>query len=276
VTVLDFLGHYTWVAWVALKHGFHHTVHGFKLLGKDGKWAVKTTGKSFQSKYELEEYKKHTKLRSVRKDFIKFVPFSLFLLIPGGELFLPAWIVIFPNSIPSQFVAEEDRLKKFKQMKDLQENSAEKLLYILPNYFQKLLDMKIDDEDKEKIRKLKALIKEDEYLPTDLIDYRHLFAKYAKFSAFKTRPLIHMANFMTIKPVTGFNTINNILGLFKLKIPIDHPFVTPLTRVLVARELNMLFTRLRKDDLLLDAAVLEELDDDTLAKICFQRAININ
>jgi len=177
--------------------------------------------------------------------------------------------MIFPNSIPSQFVAEEERLKKFKEMKDLQENSAEKLLYILPNYFQKLLNQKIAEEDKEKLRDLKSLIKEDKYLPTDLIDYRHLFAKYASFSNFQTRPLIHMANFMTIKPVTGFNTLNNILQLFKVKIPLDHWLTSPITRILVARELNMLFGKLRKDDLLLDQEDLDHLDDETLTKICF-------
>lgn len=74
-------------------------------------------------------------MRQVKKDFIKFVPFSLFLLIPGGEIFLPAWVLIFPNSIPSQFVADEERNKKFKEMKERQENSAEKLAYTLPSYF---------------------------------------------------------------------------------------------------------------------------------------------
>ena len=138
-------------------------------------------------------------------------------------------------------------------MKELQENSAEKLTYILPNYFRRLLDSSdVSEVDKDRISSLKTLIKSEHYLPTDLIDYRHLFTKFAQFSAFKTRPLIHMANFMTVKPVTGLNTINNILGIFKQHIPVDHPIVAPLTRILVARELNMLFNRLRKDDLLLD------------------------
>jgi len=34
-----------------------------------------------------------------------------------------------------------------------------------------------------------------------------------------------MAHFMTIEPVTGLNTINNILRLFKVKIPVDAPVV---------------------------------------------------
>ena len=112
-TVLDFIEHYSWVAWVALKHGVIHTAHGFKALFKDGKWAVKTQSTKFQARYGLETYKKQKKLAQVQKDFIKFIPFSFFILIPGGEIFLPAWVLIFPNSIPSQFVADEEREKKF-------------------------------------------------------------------------------------------------------------------------------------------------------------------
>ena len=57
-------------------------------------------------------------MAQVKKDFIKFVPFSLFLLIPGAELFLPAWVMIFPNSVPSQFVGDEERNKKFIKLKE--------------------------------------------------------------------------------------------------------------------------------------------------------------
>jgi LETM1 and EF-hand domain-containing protein 1 len=49
----------------------------------------------------------------VKKDFIKFIPFSVFILIPGLELLLPAWVMIFPNSVPSQFMSNSNRVKKF-------------------------------------------------------------------------------------------------------------------------------------------------------------------
>jgi hypothetical protein len=48
VTILDYLGHKTYVLGVAIKHGAIHTWHGFKALFKDGKWAVKTSRKNFQ------------------------------------------------------------------------------------------------------------------------------------------------------------------------------------------------------------------------------------
>ena len=62
---------------------------------------------------------------------------------------------------------------------------------------------------------------------------------------FRTKTLMHMANFMSIAPVTGLNTINNILRLFKTKIPVDAPLFHVMTKMLVARELNMYFRKLR-------------------------------
>lgn len=57
-----------------------------------------------EHKYERPTYKQDIKMRQIKQDFIKFIPFSVFMIVPGAELFLPAWLVIFPNSIPSQFI----------------------------------------------------------------------------------------------------------------------------------------------------------------------------
>ena len=96
----------------------------------------------------------------MQNDFIKFVPFSLFLLVPGGELFLPAWVLIFPNSVPSQFVGDEERAKKFDLLREKQNDAAEKLLYILPNYLAKLIGSdELPEDDKVKVKELKNLLK---------------------------------------------------------------------------------------------------------------------
>jgi len=109
LSCIDWFGGKTWIAWQAVKHGVAHMMHGLKALFKDGKWVVKHQVNSQKSVYNDPNYIQAQKITQVRRDFIKFVPFSLFLLIPGGELFLPAWVMIFPNSIPSQFVGEAER-----------------------------------------------------------------------------------------------------------------------------------------------------------------------
>jgi len=53
---------------------------------------------------------------------------------------------------------------------------------------------------------------------------------------------------MGLNPVTGLNTINNILRVFKVKIPIEAPIIKYFTLAIMVRELNLYFTRLRKED----------------------------
>lgn len=50
---------------------------------------------------------------------------------------------------------------------------------------------------------------------------------------------------MSLNPVTGLNTINNLLKPLKVKIPIDAPIVKYFTKMVITRELNLYFTRLR-------------------------------
>lgn len=118
-------------------------------------------------------------------DLIKFIPFSFFVIVPFAEFLFPAWLVIFPNSIPSQFLDKADREKKFKQLKDKQKDAAEKLLYIWPNYLSKLAkDPLVTDKDKVAIKELAAAIRGEKALPTDLLQYRQLFQKYGQFKDF--------------------------------------------------------------------------------------------
>ena len=72
------------------------------------------------------------------------------------------------------------------------------------------------------------------------------------------------------------NIINNILGLFKLKIPVDSFFVSPIARLLVIRELNMYFNRVRKSDEMFSFKSLEDYDDERIDTLCFKRGIEIN
>ena len=85
----------------AIHHGVAHMIHGLKTLGGDVKWAVSTEHNKRSRRFRMTSYKQKKRLKQIKTDVIKFIPFSLFLLIPGGELFLPAWVLVFPNSVPS-------------------------------------------------------------------------------------------------------------------------------------------------------------------------------
>lgn len=85
-----------------------------------------------------------------------------------------------------------------------------------------------------------------------------------------------IAHFMGIEPVTGVNIINNILKIIKLNIPVDTPIIRDIAKILVTRELNMYFKRIRKFDVEYSFKNLDKLTDEELDQICFRRGIDIN
>lgn len=84
---------------------------GFKRFNEDMKLYFRYHKRKIDYKYEVKTYKQDIKLKQVKTDFLKFIPFSIFMIVPGAELLLPAWLVIFPNSIPSQFLSEDAQSK---------------------------------------------------------------------------------------------------------------------------------------------------------------------
>ncbi len=80
---------------------------------------------------------------------------------------------------------------------------------------------------------------------------------------------------MGLNPVTGLNTINNILRITKIKIPIEGPVIKYLTQAIMVRELNLYFNRLRKEDELMSFEQVEKFNEDELNFICYRRGIEI-
>ena len=71
-----------------------------------------------------------------------------------------------------------------------------------------------------------------------------------------------MANFMSVRPVTGLNTLNNILRIVRLPaVPVDAPILKLIAKMLVVRELNMLFTQLRAEDVKIDFEGVNAFDE---------------
>jgi len=111
---------------------------GFKRLWADFKFYIGVHRDKHKYKYDTVSFQQDVKVKQVKQDLIKFIPFSLFIIVPGLELLLPAWLVIFPNSIPSQFLSPEQRKKEFAQLNERRNIAAEKLLHILPRHLYSL------------------------------------------------------------------------------------------------------------------------------------------
>eukprot|EP01065_Artemidia_motanka_P050674 TRINITY_DN8720_c0_g1_i2.p1 TRINITY_DN8720_c0_g1~~TRINITY_DN8720_c0_g1_i2.p1 ORF type:complete len:425 (+),score=150.63 TRINITY_DN8720_c0_g1_i2:338-1612(+) len=56
-------------------------------------------------------------LERTTADLLRLIPFSLFIIIPAGELLLPVALAMFPNLMPSTFVTDDQR-----RMKQIMEN----------------------------------------------------------------------------------------------------------------------------------------------------------
>jgi len=111
---------------------------GFGRLRRDIGYVLGASYKTTQYKYQQDKPLEKAKIRQIRGDVIRFVPFSFFILIPGAEFLLPPFLVVFPNSIPSQFQSEETRAQKFQAINKRRHKAAINLNQSLPLYLKHL------------------------------------------------------------------------------------------------------------------------------------------
>jgi LETM1 and EF-hand domain-containing protein 1 len=50
--------------------------------------------------------------RRITVDLLKFMPYSVFMIVPFAELALPFYMILFPNSMPTQFLSDSQVGKK--------------------------------------------------------------------------------------------------------------------------------------------------------------------
>jgi len=69
---------------------------------------------------------------------------------------------------------------------------------------------------------------------------------------------------MSLNPVTGLNTINNILRAVKVRIPIEAPIIRIFTKMILTRELTLYFNRLRREDEVMSFEQVEKFSEEEL------------
>ncbi|CUS12175.1 unnamed protein product [Tuber aestivum] len=99
--------------WQKVKHGVQHFWDGTKLLGAEIKISSNLALK-MAAGYELSRRERRQLERTV-KDLGRLVPFSVFIIVPAGELFLPIALKVFPNLLPSTY--EDQKAKELKSSK---------------------------------------------------------------------------------------------------------------------------------------------------------------
>jgi len=103
-----------------------HIWHGFRLLGVN-------VGITLRLRRQMHKGQKLTRrerqlLEQTTRDLLRLVPFSVFIIVPGGELLLPVALAMFPNLMPSTFDTTDSRRRQ-KIMENLQTGIARRRLF---------------------------------------------------------------------------------------------------------------------------------------------------
>ena len=104
---------------------------------------VRFIWRAFKAKGFRDEQYTLLELRERRRivfDFIKFIPYSIMIVVPGAELLFPPYILLFPNSTPTKFIPINSLGERTAQLAKKQEEGYNLFVRSLPR-FAALLDI---------------------------------------------------------------------------------------------------------------------------------------
>lgn len=223
--------------------------------------------------YMLVEYIDYMQIKI---DVLKFIPFSILLALPGGELVIPPYIGLFPNSIPSQFLNEKSIGKKNEKKEEMQKEAFEALYKKIQSFFNAEFEeiaklkkeIKANPFDRELYRRIADIDKE---ISRELIENWVKYQKKLKFNNLSIDEMDYVMKFMFVDYIKGVHIVNLMMNLhrktynliqgrfFKTKKPLKltrytfNFFPLNMTRKLFLRwQLNRQFKRLQFEDYLTD------------------------
>jgi hypothetical protein len=189
---------------------------------------VRFIWRAFKAKgFRDEQYTLH-ELRERRRiafDFVKFIPYSVMIIVPGAELFFPPYVLLFPNSTPTKFIPLNSLGERTAQLAKKQEEGYELFVPSLPR-FAALLDI-----DPALLLKSLSNLQQSQGLEKDWQYYQASDIE-AKLSGFLDRPDLprHSAAFNLARLssfeleqlnkvffylyIPGYNFLNIAYGLF--------------------------------------------------------------
>lgn len=94
--------------WVHVEHFMNLVKKGCIDMKKDSRYlkSIFSGNLLFESRYTAYELRER---RRISKDILKFIPFFGMLIIPGGEIFIPLYVGIFPNATPNQLLTDSEK-----------------------------------------------------------------------------------------------------------------------------------------------------------------------
>lgn len=184
---------------VYVKEMYHTVKHGGKKSWADIKLyrrvvKQKKNNLSLWTAYELHE------IRRIKKEILKLVPFTFFIVVPFAEVLLPAYILLFPNAYPTHFYSPHQRKERMRMLERKQYEAHK----ILIDYFKSALianSADIHDLLGKDIVKLRKLFEMNKEFIENRLNLRHM----------DSDTLMLFVNYLNIEIITGTHLINEII-----------------------------------------------------------------
>ena len=206
-----------------IKVGLLHMKHGLIYIGKDSVYLFKLLSKN-QLRTESYNVFELRERRRISKDLFKFAPYSVFLIVPFAELFLPIYMILFPNSLPTQFMFDTQVGKKTSELVTAQQDAYRKIIPILPTFanvigldplkFVTSIQDMLGREGKEKDRLFYKISDFESKINQFVKAYPNMSQnekKYHSLDSMSAFDLEQTAKLLTLDYIPGCNILNNCI-----------------------------------------------------------------
>lgn len=198
-----------------IKHAWDHMKKSLIDVGKDTKLMFNLRKRGALKNLSMGEYLQY---KQIQKDLLKFLPFSLFVLIPVGEIFLPVYLYLFPNATPSQFYSEKSVGQMVSAKVKIQRKAYEvlknKLRLVMSDKFKELQDeiniiLTIDSAEEREDRFKKVDMK----MMIDLATNWETYKPKLKLGSLTVYEKECVLGFVFKDFVSGVNILNRLIRL---------------------------------------------------------------
>jgi LETM1 and EF-hand domain-containing protein 1 len=288
-------------AWLKewIKEELHKLWIALKQLGADAVrlYMYYATKQGFDTYTPME----YTDRQRIKMDLFKFIPYAFFIIVPGAELLVPPYILLFPNASPTPFMDEQKIAARLKKAEDRQKEAFEHLSkkfkpLFAPQYERiaaLISQLKDDPFNVELKRELREL---DAYIHHELIKNWSRLQKKLRFTDMSLDDFDYVTKFMFFDFVDGVHIINvflnmhkKIANLFLTKVLKSKPRfqmtrytfnffpLNEMRKYFLRKQLAAQFRRLETQDYLTEQHPdsLEHMKSTDLYKFSRQRGINV-
>jgi LETM1 and EF-hand domain-containing protein 1 len=215
---------------MTIKDHLHVMVHHFKksmtAVGVDTYYLFKLLKKK-QMRDEAYSVLELRERRRISKDLMKFVPYSVFMTIPLLEAFLPLYMVLFPNSMPTQFFFDKQIGEKVSNLVEKQRDSYTKIIPLIPKFanvmgldplkFVDSINDIMETEGKEKDRLFYKMSDFESRLAVFAKNYQDADERNKRVISFNNMTAYELeqtAKLLCLDYIPGYNLINKCIWTF--------------------------------------------------------------